>query len=89
MTVTTTATATPPATASISTICAIEIRGGTDDGRIAVIEIIRTGYDESGQPFRVTITTYPADRNQFVMTAGEVPMKPPEPDEAGEAPVTR
>jgi GntR family transcriptional regulator len=44
-----------------------------DDGRIAVIEIVRTGYDESGQPFRVTVTTYPADRNQFVMLAGDVP----------------
>lgn len=44
-----------------------------DDGHIAVIEITRTGYDESGQPFRVTVTTYPADRNQFVMTGGEVP----------------
>jgi GntR family transcriptional regulator len=44
-----------------------------DDGRIAVFEIIRTGYDESGIPFRLTITTYPADRNQFVMTAGMVP----------------
>jgi len=46
-----------------------------DDGRIAVIETIRTGYDESGKPIRVTVTTYPADRNQFVMTAGEVPVE--------------
>jgi GntR family transcriptional regulator len=44
-----------------------------DDGRIAVIEIIRTGYDESGNPFRVTVTTYPADRNRFEMRVGEVP----------------
>jgi GntR family transcriptional regulator len=44
-----------------------------DDGRIAVIEIIRTGYDQSGDPIRVTVTTYPADRNQFVMSVGEVP----------------
>lgn len=44
-----------------------------DDGRIAVFEIIRTGYDENGVPFRVTVSTYPADRNQFVMTAGLVP----------------
>jgi len=44
-----------------------------DDGRIPVIEIIRTGYDESCQPFRVTVTTYPADRNQFVMSFGKVP----------------
>jgi len=47
--------------------------GLPDDGRISVFENIRTGFDESGQPFRVTITTYPADRNQFVMTAGQLP----------------
>jgi GntR family transcriptional regulator len=54
-----------------------------DDGRIAVYEIIRTGYDKSGEPFRVTITTYPADRNQFVMIAGKVPEELPalSPDE--------
>ncbi len=44
-----------------------------DDGRIAVLEFTRTGYDETGQPIRVTITTYPADRNQFVMTSGKRP----------------
>jgi GntR family transcriptional regulator len=44
-----------------------------DDGRISVIETIRTGYDQVGEPLRVTVTTYPADRNQFVMTAGKVP----------------
>jgi GntR family transcriptional regulator len=43
-----------------------------EDGRVAVVEIVRTGYDESGKPFRVTRTTYPADRNQFAMTAGTV-----------------
>lgn len=44
-----------------------------EDGRIAVFETVRTAYDESGTPLRVTITTYPADRNQFVLIAGEVP----------------
>jgi GntR family transcriptional regulator len=44
-----------------------------EDGRIAVFETIRTAYDDSGKPLRVTITTYPADRNQFVLIAGEVP----------------
>ena len=44
-----------------------------DDGRIAVLQFTRTGYDRVGQPIRVTITTYPADRNQFVMTSGKVP----------------
>jgi GntR family transcriptional regulator len=46
-----------------------------DDGRIAVFEIIRTGYDESGTPFRVTTMSYPADRNQFVITVGKIPAK--------------
>lgn len=43
------------------------------DGRTALIESFRTGYDESGRPLRVTVTVYPADRNQFVMTVGRVP----------------
>jgi GntR family transcriptional regulator len=47
--------------------------GIPDDGRISVIEFTRVGYEESGAPLRVTVTTYPADRNQFVMTTGTVP----------------
>ncbi len=47
--------------------------GVPDDGRISVIELTRVGYEESGAPLRVTVTTYPADRNQFVMTTGSVP----------------
>jgi GntR family transcriptional regulator len=47
--------------------------GIPDDGSIPVFEFTRTGFDESGQPLRVTVTTYPADRNQFVMTSGKVP----------------
>jgi GntR family transcriptional regulator len=44
-----------------------------DDGHVAVFEITRIGFDESGVPLRVTITTYPTDRNQFVMQFGQVP----------------
>jgi GntR family transcriptional regulator len=44
-----------------------------EDGRIAVFETLRTGYDQRGKPLRLTVTTYPADRNQFVMNVGEVP----------------
>jgi GntR family transcriptional regulator len=44
-----------------------------DDGRVAVIELRRTAYDQAGAPFRVTVTSYPADRNQFVIYAGKVP----------------
>jgi GntR family transcriptional regulator len=41
-----------------------------EDGRIAVFETLRTGYDESGNPLRLTVATYPVDRNQFVMNVG-------------------
>jgi GntR family transcriptional regulator len=43
------------------------------DGRVAVIETARTAYDQHGQPVRVTVTVYPADRNQFVAYFGDVP----------------
>ncbi len=43
------------------------------DGRVAVIETARTAYDQRGEPIRVTVTAYPADRNQFVAYFGEVP----------------
>jgi GntR family transcriptional regulator len=42
--------------------------GLPDDGRVAVIEIRRTAFDHEKKPFRITITTYPADRNQFTVT---------------------
>ena len=44
-----------------------------DDGRVAVFEIHRTSFEESGAPLRLTVTAYPTDRNQFVMSVGEVP----------------
>jgi GntR family transcriptional regulator len=47
--------------------------GLPDDGRVAVFELIQTGYEPSGEPLRLTVTTYPTDRNQFVMIAGKVP----------------
>jgi GntR family transcriptional regulator len=43
------------------------------DGRVAVFENHRTSFDESGKPLRLTVTAYPADRNQFVVTSGQVP----------------
>jgi GntR family transcriptional regulator len=51
--------------------------GLPDDGSVAVFEIVRTGFDEDGQPFHATVTTYPADRNQFIMTSGTVPGEHP------------
>jgi GntR family transcriptional regulator len=47
-----------------------------DDGRIPVVSLIRTGYQDNGGepvPFRATFTSFPADRNQFVINSGMVP----------------
>lgn len=43
------------------------------DGRVAIFEITRVAYDGNGQPMRLTVTVYPADRNQFLIEVGEVP----------------
>ena len=43
------------------------------DGRTPVIEIARTAFDGNRQPMRVTVTVYPADRNQFVFDFGQIP----------------
>jgi GntR family transcriptional regulator len=43
------------------------------DGRVPIYEISRTAYDGNGQPMRVTMIVYPADRNQFIVNVGEVP----------------
>jgi GntR family transcriptional regulator len=50
--------------------------GLPDDGRVAVVTILRTGYrasEEGPVPYRVTCTVFPADRNQLVINSGEVP----------------
>lgn len=44
------------------------------DGRVGVISILRTAFAQGGEPIRVTITVYPADRNQFAVSVGEVPL---------------
>lgn len=44
-----------------------------DDGRVAVVEILRTGYDQKGDPLRLTVTIFPADRNQFIVNVGDTP----------------
>jgi GntR family transcriptional regulator len=44
-----------------------------EDGRIAVFETFRTGYDEAERPLRLTVTVYASDRNQFVQNVGRVP----------------
>jgi GntR family transcriptional regulator len=50
-----------------------------------VFVIYRTAFDQTGTPLRVTVTVFPADRNQFIINVGDIP--PPEyapADEAGE-----
>lgn len=44
-----------------------------DDGRVPVIETRRTTFDSHGSPVRLTVSVYPADRNQFAVNVGKVP----------------
>jgi GntR family transcriptional regulator len=43
------------------------------DGTVAVVEANRTAYDQEGRPLRLTVTVFPADRNQFIINAGKLP----------------
>jgi len=43
------------------------------DGLVPVFEVFRVGFDQNGNPFRLTVTAYPADRIQFAVNVGEVP----------------
>lgn len=43
------------------------------DGRVPVFVIFRTAFDQSGNPMRVTVSVFPADRNQFIVNVGELP----------------
>jgi GntR family transcriptional regulator len=54
-----------------------------DDGRVPVIEIRRTAFDGQRTPVRLTVSVYPADRNQFAINVGEVPAEVAEPPSAG------
>jgi GntR family transcriptional regulator len=38
-----------------------------------VFEVFRTGFDQAQTPMRVTVTVYPADRNQLLVNVGDVP----------------
>jgi len=44
-----------------------------DDGSVAILETRRTAYDPDGNPFRLTVSVFPADRNRFTINVGEVP----------------
>jgi GntR family transcriptional regulator len=43
------------------------------DGRVAVYEVFRTAFEQTGAPIRVTVTVFPTDRNQFIFENGPVP----------------
>ncbi|MGH3244883.1 MAG: GntR family transcriptional regulator [Trebonia sp.] len=36
-----------------------------------IIEIFRSAFDQRGKPMRLTVTVYPADRNQFIVDVGD------------------
>ena len=44
-----------------------------EDGRVPVFEISRIAFDQNGDPMRVTVSVFPADRNQFIVDVGDVP----------------
>lgn len=54
-----------------------------DDGRIPVIETRRTAFGEEGNPVRLTVSVYPADRNQFALNVGKVPAEVKAPADNG------
>jgi GntR family transcriptional regulator len=60
------------------------------DGRVSVIEIRRIAFDDNDRPMRLTVSVYPADRNQFALNLGKVPEQVMDPQPAGatEAPST-
>ena len=43
------------------------------DGRVPVLEVFRTAFDQELKPMRLTVTVFPADRNQFILEVGSVP----------------
>ena len=44
-----------------------------DTATVLVVVLRRTAYARDGKPIRFAVTVYPADRNHFVIDAGEVP----------------
>ena len=55
------------------------------DGRVSVIEIRRIAFDDNGMPMRLTVSVYPADRNQFALNLGKIPEQVMDPQLAGAA----
>lgn len=40
---------------------------------VTVFELYRTGFDQDKMPMRVTVSVFPADRNQFIYDVGDPP----------------
>jgi GntR family transcriptional regulator len=38
-----------------------------------VFEVFRIAFDHAGKAFRVAVTVFPADRNQFIVNVGNLP----------------
>jgi GntR family transcriptional regulator len=53
-----------------------------EDGRVSIIETRRTAFDEQATPIRLTVSVYPADRNQFAVNVGDVPKEVADPASA-------
>ena len=54
-----------------------------EDGRISVIEASPDRLRPDGTPVRLTVSVYPADRNQFSFVVGQVPARGPDAAPAG------
>ena len=54
-------------------------RSSTSRTATRVLEVYRTSFAEDQTPIRVTVTVYPADRNQLVYDAGQVSERSEEP----------
>jgi GntR family transcriptional regulator len=44
-----------------------------EEGRVSILETFRTAFDTADKPFRLTVTIFAADRNQFAVLIGRVP----------------
>jgi GntR family transcriptional regulator len=44
------------------------------DGHIDVVEVRRIAFDQDTRRVRLTVTVYRADRNQFAINVGDVPL---------------
>jgi GntR family transcriptional regulator len=46
-----------------------------DSGRVSVFETFRTAFDSEDRPFRLTVSVFAADRNEFAVFSGAVPVQ--------------